>query len=173
MTTPQKSPFYKPQLQAGTSTPAEMNATEQIAKKTAEMLEQLRLTEGLAKANEEKKETFVPFPEVEAANYHMGRTIFIPKIPLESGVIPPHSYNQGWGTGPKCSGPHCGAPVTPSMMGIQDALRTIDGIPPEAIRQFPVAYRPGNSTDAISDYQMYITGTSVNHGPFRIKTSDN
>lgn len=172
MTTPKQSPFYKPPMNTGSSAPAEMNATEQIAKKTSEMLRQLELTEGLSKIADEKKEGFVPFPEVDAAKYHYGRTIFIPKQPLENGSIPPHSYNQGWGTGPKCNGPHCGIPVTPSMTGMQDALRMVDGIPPEALNQFPVAHRPGNSTDYISEYKMYTSGTSANAGPFRIKTSD-
>ena len=157
---------------SASSMPSEMNATEQIAKKTNEMLQQLRLTEGLAKANDDKKETFVPFPEVDPANYNFGRTIFIPKHPIESGHIPPQSYNAGWGTGLPCSGSHCATPFTPSMMGVQDALRSIEGIPPQAINQFPVSYRPGNSTDFIESYKMYTTGTQTNPGPYRIKTSD-
>jgi hypothetical protein len=41
-----------------------------------------------------------------------------------------------------------------------------------ASKQFPPSLREGNSTDTIKDYNMYLTGTPNNPGPYRLKVSD-
>lgn len=151
------------------------NLSKNISAETEQMLRMLDITEGRAKAMKQKeqegKEGFVPHPAVEPAKYHQGRTIFIPNQPM-TGAIPSHSYNLGWGTGAPCSGYHCGVPITPTMMGMQEAMRMSDILPSGATAQFPVGYRPGNSTDYVTEYNMYTTGTQMNPGPFRIKTGD-
>jgi hypothetical protein len=151
------------------------NLSKNISAETEQMLRLLEITEGRAKSIKKQEqgaiEGFIPHPVVEEAKYHQGRTIFIPSTPV-TGVIPPHSYNLGWGTGLPCSGPHCGVPVAPTMSGMQEAMRMSDILPQGATAQFPVGYRPGNSSDYVKEYTMYTTGTQMNPGPFRIKTGD-
>jgi len=151
------------------------NLSQTISSETEQMLRLLEITEGRAKAmkkkEDESKEGFVPHPMVDEAKYHNGRTIFIPRQPKD-GSVPPHSYNLGWATGAPCSGPHCGVPVTPTMDGMRSAMKQSYMHPQGASAQFPVGYRPGNSSDFVTEYTMYTTGTQMNPGPFIIKTGD-
>jgi hypothetical protein len=162
------TPFVKVDTQKDDNIPPAERVNTVINNKNKLALLQLQLTEGrISSLNNEKIETFVPYPSVIPS--HSGRTIFIPKT-VTQGVVPPASYNKGWGTGPMCSGPHCGTSLTPTMEGMRKGMNVSD-VSELASRQFPIGRMVGNSTDSVENYRMY-TGTTTNSGPYRIKVSD-
>lgn len=159
------SQIDKPFIQVGPSKndskPTAERINEELKKKDDFYNKQLQLTEGkISKINE----TFIPFPSIYSKEHHPGRTIFVPSNPLP-GVIPPPSQNAGWYTGYICTNNNFSVPVTPNLKGMQDNMK-IDSISELASRQYPPSYRPGNSTDEIDDYNMYLIGGK------RLKTSD-
>jgi len=159
--------FYTPPLNPNGNKSAIDNVNENI-KKTSDMeLKQLKLTEGKISS---LKEGFIPYPRISNNNYNPGKTIFIPKD-VYPGIVPPPSYNLGWGTGLPCNGLHCGKPVQPTMSGMQKNM-IISPLTEEASKQFPPGLREGNSTDSIDNYNMYIRGTNRNPGPYNLKVSD-
>lgn len=162
------TPFVKVDTQRDDNIPPAERVNTVINNKNKMALRQLQLTEGkISSLKDEKVETFIPYPSVIPS--HAGRTIFIPKT-VTAGVVPPASYNKGWGTGPVCQGPHCGTSVTPTMDGMSRGM-AVSEVSEMASRQFPIGRMSGNSTDSIQNYKMY-TGTATNSGPYRIKVSD-
>jgi hypothetical protein len=164
---PGMSPFITPDLvPSSNKSPAE-NVNEEIQKNNQETIQRLKLTEGKIQT----LEGFIPYPNINSNNYPSGRTIFIPKNVIP-GVVPPSSYNKGWGTGMPCNGPHCGPSPVPTMSGMQQNMFYASEMSQLASKQFPPSLREGNSTDTIKDYNMYLTGTPNNPGPYRLKVSD-
>jgi hypothetical protein len=167
---PVTSAFVTPDLvPTSNKTPAD-SINDQITKKANNEIKLLKLTEGKI-TSLSTPETFIPYPNINSSNYPPGRTIFIPKNPIP-GIIPPPSYNSGWCTGYPCNGPHCGPSVQPTMSGMQYNMKSASFMAQYASKQFPPALRNGNSTDTITNYNMYINGTNTNPGPFNLKVSD-
>jgi hypothetical protein len=164
---PGTTAFIKPDLVPTSNKPPADNVNEEINKNNKEAINRLNLTEGKTS----KLEGFIPYPNINSSKYPPGRTIFIPQN-VQPGVVPPSSYNKGWGTGMPCNGPHCGPSVTPTMDGMAKNMFYASTMSQYASRQFPPSIRDGNSTDSVTNYNMYIQGTSKNPGPYRLKVSD-
>jgi hypothetical protein len=167
---PGNTPFIKPDLVPSLNkSPAEL-VNEDIQKKNNLAIQRLKLTEG--KINSlSTTENFIPYPTINSSSYNSGRTIFIPKDVLP-GIVPPASYNKGWGTGAPCQGPHCGPSPVPTMSGMQKNMFYASYTSQFASKQFPPSLRMGNSTDTVTNYNMYTNGTTTNPGPYRLKVSD-
>jgi hypothetical protein len=161
------TPFIKVGPSKDDSKPTADKINEEIKKKNDFDIQQLKLTEGQISS---MKEQFIPFPSIYSKEHHPGRTIFIPPYP-KAGVLPPSSKNAGLYTGYVCDMPGFTRPVTPNMRGMQHNMKISD-VSDIASRQYPPLYRPGNSTDEISEYNMFINGTVKNPGPYRLKTRD-
>ena len=162
------TPFVKVDTQKDDNIPPAERVNTVINNKNKLALRQLQLTEGkIDSISEDKVESFIPYPSVVPAN--AGRTIFIPKQVIQ-GVVPPASYNKGWGTGALCNGPHSGTSLTPTMEGMRKGMN-VSSVSELASKQFPIGRMAGNSTDSVENYRMY-TGTATNSGPYRLKVSD-
>ena len=169
-TKPGNTAFIKPDMvPTSNKSPAE-NVNEAIQKSNQEAIQQLKLTEGKI-TTLSSTEGFTPYPTIHSSRYPSGRTIFIPKNVIP-GVVPSASYNKGWGTGLPCAGPHCGPSPIPTMTGMQNNMFNASEMSQLASKQFPPSLREGNSTDTVSNYNMYLNGTSNNPGPYRLKVSD-
>jgi hypothetical protein len=167
---PGTTPFIRPDLVPTSNKTPSQNVNEEINKNNKEAIQRLKLTEGKI-ASLSTTEGFVPYPIINSSKYPPGRTIFIPKN-VQAGVIPPSSYNNGWGTGAPCNGPHCGPSPIPTMSGMQQNMMSASMMAQFGSKQFAPTMREGNSTDTITNYNMYIHGTSTNPGPYRLKVSD-
>jgi len=159
--------FYTPPPNPNGNKSAIDSVNDNIKKTNDRELKQLKLTEGKISS---MKEDFIPYPQVSIKNYHPGKTIFIPKE-VYPGIVPPPSYNLGWGTGLPCNGLHCGKPIQPTMNGMQKNM-IFSPLTEKASKQFPITSRIGNNTDTIDNYNMYIRGTDKNPGPYNLKVSD-
>ena len=161
------TPFIKVGPSKNDSKPTAERINDEIKKKDAFEIKQLQLTEGKISS---LKETFIPYPSVYSKEHYPGRTIFVPPYP-QAGILPPPSQNAGWYTGYVCNERGFSRPVTPNLRGMQKNM-IISDVSEIASRQYPPSGRPGNSTDEIEQYNMYINGTNKNPGPYRLKTSD-
>lgn len=181
----EKTAFFYPKQSSNTSSKSPIEqANDDILTSEKKNNYLINLTEGRINPVEQTKETFdnlkknvniyytfqqmQPVSSVITSNSSLkgyGRTINVPKV-LPPGQIPGSSYNGAVTIGQPCVGMHCSVPITPTIQGMYDNLRSANP-PPGALSQIGPQYRPGNNSDIYPNLISY-SGTSLNYGPFNI-----